>query len=82
MQSKLERDTGQSLFLYLSVCPSGLHCLPDRLRACTACVMDCLLQSKLEQDTGQSLFVGLSLADTIATCLRLGHSKAAATLRR
>ncbi|WIA22377.1 hypothetical protein OEZ85_004684 [Tetradesmus obliquus] len=38
-------------------------------------------QAKLERDTGQSLFVGLSLADTIATCLRLGHAKAAANLR-
>ncbi|KAF6254839.1 vacuolar protein sorting-associated protein 16 [Scenedesmus sp. NREL 46B-D3] len=39
-------------------------------------------QSKLERDTGQSLFVGLSLADSIATCLRMGHNKAAASLRR
>lgn len=39
-------------------------------------------QSRLERETGQALFVGLSLADTIATCLRLGHTKAAASLRK
>lgn len=39
-------------------------------------------QLKLERDTGQALFVGLSLADTLTTCFRLGHARAAASLRK
>lgn len=39
-------------------------------------------QVKLERDTGQALFVGLSLADTLSTCFRLGHTRAAAALRK
>eukprot|EP00878_Enallax_costatus_P010209 GHUV01010657.1.p1 GENE.GHUV01010657.1~~GHUV01010657.1.p1 ORF type:complete len:418 (+),score=91.20 GHUV01010657.1:1911-3164(+) len=39
-------------------------------------------QLKLERDTGQVLFVGLSLADTITTCLKLGHQRQAANLRK
>jgi hypothetical protein len=39
-------------------------------------------QLKLERETGQALFVGLSLADTLASCIRLGHARAAASLRR
>lgn len=36
----------------------------------------------MERDTGQALFVGLSLADTITSCLKLGHHKQAASLRK
>lgn len=39
-------------------------------------------QLKLERETGQALFVGLSLADTLSTCFRLGHARAAAGLRK
>lgn len=39
-------------------------------------------QVKLERETGQALFVGLSLADTLTTCFRLGHARAAAALRK
>lgn len=39
-------------------------------------------QVKLERETGQALFVGLSLADTLTTCFRLGHARAAAGLRK
>jgi hypothetical protein len=39
-------------------------------------------QVKLERETGQALFIGLSLADTLTTCFRLGHARAAAGLRK
>jgi hypothetical protein len=39
-------------------------------------------QLALERDSGQALFLGLPLAATLAQCLRLGHAKAAAQLRR
>ncbi|KAF8057673.1 VCL1 [Scenedesmus sp. PABB004] len=39
-------------------------------------------QVRLERDTGQALFVGLPLADTVGLCLRLGHARAAAGLRK
>jgi hypothetical protein len=39
-------------------------------------------QLALERSSGQSLFLGLSLSATLAQCLRLGHEKQAAALRR
>lgn len=39
-------------------------------------------QLKLERETGQALFLGLSLADTLTTCFKLGHARAAASLRK
>jgi hypothetical protein len=39
-------------------------------------------QAKLEKDTGQALFLGLSLTDTLRAALRLGHTRAAAALRK
>jgi hypothetical protein len=39
-------------------------------------------QLALERSSGQSLFLGLSLSATLAQCLRLGHDKQAASLRR
>jgi len=39
-------------------------------------------QAKLEKDTGQALFLGLSLTDTLRACIRLGHNRAAAALRK
>ncbi|MEW5298634.1 MAG: hypothetical protein WDW36_001730 [Sanguina aurantia] len=39
-------------------------------------------QAKLEKDVGQRLFLGLSLIDTLRTCIRLGHHKAAAALKK
>jgi hypothetical protein len=39
-------------------------------------------QVKLERETGQALFISLSLADTLTTCFRLGHARAAAGLRK
>jgi hypothetical protein len=88
-QVKVERDTRQSLFVGLSLADAPyMPCyLSTHFMLTCVCVSVCLSaclpsQSKLERDTGQSLFVGLSLADSIATCLRLGHNKAAANLRR
>lgn len=41
-----------------------------------------LLSALFHCTAGQALFVGLSLADTITTCLKLGHHKQAASLRK
>ncbi|MEW5308699.1 MAG: hypothetical protein WDW38_000638 [Sanguina aurantia] len=39
-------------------------------------------QAKLEKDVGQRLFLGLSVMDTLRACVRLGHHKAAAALKK
>jgi hypothetical protein len=39
-------------------------------------------KARLERDTGQALFVGLSLSDTLRACLRLGHAREAAAVRK
>ncbi|GAX81388.1 hypothetical protein CEUSTIGMA_g8819.t1 [Chlamydomonas eustigma] len=39
-------------------------------------------QAKLERETGQHMFVGLSLIDTVRACIRLGHHRQAASLKK
>lgn len=66
------------------VCCAGMQCRDMAWQARASAEAALLLkeQLKLERETGQALFVGLSLADTLSTCFRLGHARAAAGLRK